>query len=167
MWSSEVTKTFRETGALARAFVEWMTSDFPERVPAVVVGVDEEVGGSRRGTNRHVQGAHVRRAVHLDVLEEMSVVPQLGLEAVHRPGRAHQRGRQHGEVADVGPDVDERVAGLKDRADEVGRFRFIELPRAEVVQHEALAHLLGVEEEPELTRSRGGREVDADFLAHG
>ena len=100
------------------------------------------------------------------VLEQMGVVAGLRFEGKHGTGRPHQLRREHREVPDVRPDVDEGVARLENRTDEVRRFRLVEATGREVVEHEALAHVRRVEQEAQLARSVAGVEGDAQYLAH-
>src|SRR5690606_6339016 len=97
----------------AALLIEGMAPYLPEGVTAVIIRVDVKLGHSGFLAYRGVYRRDVAEPVQLDVLEEVVVVPQLGLEGDDRPLRAHERSGQHREVAHVRADVDEGIAGLE------------------------------------------------------
>ena len=77
-----------------------------QSVPPGLGGVDRQLVLPGPVGARRLHHHHLAQPVAGDVVGEDRVVARLGLERDHAAGGSGEQGRQNGEVADIGPDID-------------------------------------------------------------
>lgn len=104
-----------------------MRARIPERVAAVVIGVDAKLPLPRFVAGKRVDDVHVAGRVHIPVFGKERQIVHIGLDADDPTLIADKLRRQDRENPHMRADVDQRVTRAEQAEEQTAQFFFIKL----------------------------------------